>query len=39
MKNGDRELAIANYKRSLEPDPRNSNAEAMLKKLENERKP
>lgn len=34
MLNGDRELAIANYKKSLELDPHNSNAVAMLKKLQ-----
>jgi CubicO group peptidase (beta-lactamase class C family) len=34
MVNGDRELAIKNYKRALELDPKNSNAVQMLKKLE-----
>jgi CubicO group peptidase (beta-lactamase class C family) len=33
MKNGNKELAIENYKRSLELNPKNSNAEEMLKKL------
>jgi tetratricopeptide (TPR) repeat protein len=33
MIKGDRERAIANYKRSLELDPRSANAVAMLKKL------
>jgi CubicO group peptidase (beta-lactamase class C family) len=33
MNNGDKELAIANYKKSLELDPGNSNGAAMLKKL------
>jgi len=32
--NGNRELAIKNYKRSLELDPKNSNAAQQLKKLE-----
>jgi CubicO group peptidase (beta-lactamase class C family) len=34
MVNGDKELAILNYKKSLELNPQNSNATAMLKKLE-----
>ncbi len=34
MKNGDRELAIQNYKKSLELNPHNANATAMLKRLE-----
>jgi tetratricopeptide (TPR) repeat protein len=34
MKNGDKELAIQNYKKSLELNPHNANATAMLKKLE-----
>jgi CubicO group peptidase (beta-lactamase class C family) len=34
MVNGNKDLAIANYKKSLELDPKNSNAVAMLKKLE-----
>ena len=34
MKNGDKELAIKNYKRSLELDPNSTNAVNMLKKLE-----
>lgn len=34
MVNGDKELAIQNYKKSLELNPQNSNATAMLKKLE-----
>ena len=33
MKNGERELAIKNYERSLELDPKNQNAVEMLKKL------
>jgi CubicO group peptidase (beta-lactamase class C family) len=33
MKNGERELAIKNYERSLELDPKNQNAVDMLKKL------
>jgi CubicO group peptidase (beta-lactamase class C family) len=33
MKNGDRELAIQNYKKELELDPGNSNARSMLGKL------
>jgi 3-oxoadipate enol-lactonase len=33
MKNGDKELAIRNYKKSLELDPNNKNAEEMLEKL------
>jgi Flp pilus assembly protein TadD len=35
MKHGDKELAIKNYKKSLELDPMNSNAVSMLKKLNN----
>jgi tetratricopeptide (TPR) repeat protein len=34
MRQGNRELAIQNYKRSLELNPHNANATAMLKKLE-----
>ena len=34
MKNGDKELAIKNYKRSLELNPTNTNAVNMLKELE-----
>jgi Flp pilus assembly protein TadD len=34
MTNGDNELASINYKKSLELNPQNSNAAAMLKKLE-----
>ncbi len=34
MENGDTELAVKNYRRSLELNPKNSNAEQMLKKLE-----
>jgi CubicO group peptidase (beta-lactamase class C family) len=34
MTNGDKDLAIANYKKSLELNPANSNAAEMLKKLE-----
>ncbi len=33
MKNGDRELAIENYEKSLKLDPANQNAVEMLKKL------
>ena len=36
MNNGDKELAIANFKKSLELNPQNSNAAAMLKKLQSE---
>ncbi|HWN09169.1 MAG TPA: serine hydrolase [Pyrinomonadaceae bacterium] len=35
MNNGDSELAIANYKKSLELDANNAGAAAMLKRLEN----
>jgi CubicO group peptidase (beta-lactamase class C family) len=34
MNNGDRDLAIQNYKKSLELNPDNSNGKEMLKKLE-----
>lgn len=34
MTNGDKELAIANYRKSLEMDPRNNNAKEKLKQLE-----
>lgn len=34
MANGDKELAVINYKKSLELDPRNQNAVNMLKKLQ-----
>jgi CubicO group peptidase (beta-lactamase class C family) len=34
MINGDKQLAITNYKKSLELDPKNNNAVNMLKKLE-----
>jgi tetratricopeptide (TPR) repeat protein len=34
MANGEKELAIKNYKKSLELDPHNQNAVQMLKKLE-----
>ena len=34
MTNGDKELAIANYKKSVELNPENSNGVEMLKKLE-----
>jgi predicted negative regulator of RcsB-dependent stress response len=33
MKNGNKELAIENYEKSLELDPQNNNAREMLKKL------
>jgi CubicO group peptidase (beta-lactamase class C family) len=34
MDNGDKELAIQNYKKSLELNPKNDNGTAMLKKLQ-----
>ncbi len=34
MTNGDKELAIANYRKSLELNPRNNNAKEKLKQLE-----
>jgi Flp pilus assembly protein TadD len=34
MENGDKELAIVNYKKSLELDPRNKNAVSMIEKLQ-----
>ena len=34
MNNGDKELAIKNYKKSLELNPQNTNAVDMLKKLD-----
>jgi CubicO group peptidase (beta-lactamase class C family) len=37
MTNGDKELAIANYRKSLELNPKNENGTRMLKKLENNR--
>ncbi len=37
MINGDDELAIENYKKSLELNPQNINAEQMLKKIKNKR--
>ncbi len=33
MDNGDKDLAIENYRKSLELDPGNSNAVTMLKRL------
>lgn len=36
MVSGDKELAIKNYKKSLELDPKNTNAVEMLKKLKTE---
>jgi Tfp pilus assembly protein PilF len=33
MDNGDRDLAIANYKKSLQLNPRNTNGIRMLQKL------
>ncbi|MFY9557032.1 MAG: serine hydrolase [Blastocatellia bacterium] len=39
MANGDKELAITNYKKSLELDPSNTNAVEMLKKLSREHGP
>ena len=38
MVNGDKELSIANYKKSLELDPKNTNATAKLASLTGERK-
>lgn len=35
MANGEKELAIANYKKSLEMNPKNTHGAEMLKKLEN----
>jgi Flp pilus assembly protein TadD len=37
MIRGDRDAAIVNYKKSLELDPRNSNAVENLKKLADQR--
>lgn len=37
MINGDDKLAIQNYKKSLEVNPQNTNAEQMLKKIKNKR--
>jgi Tfp pilus assembly protein PilF len=34
MNNGDNKLAIENYRKSLELNPKNDNAVTMLKKLE-----
>jgi hypothetical protein len=34
---GDKELAIENYQKSLELNPKNANAIAMLKKLKEEK--
>jgi hypothetical protein len=34
MVNGDRDLAIASYHRSIELNPQNQNGVAMLKRLE-----
>lgn len=36
MINGNKELALKNYKKSLELNPRNTNAVEMLKKLKEE---
>jgi predicted Zn-dependent protease len=36
MKGGERELAVRNYKRSVELDPDNTNAVEMLKKLQSQ---
>ena len=38
MKNGDRELAIENYEKSLKLDSANQNAVEMLKKLKGQQK-
>ena len=35
MKAGQKDLAIANYEKSLQLDPKNQNAVDMLKKLKN----
>ena len=35
MKSGDKEMAIASYKKSLKLNPGNNNAVDMLKKLNN----
>jgi CubicO group peptidase (beta-lactamase class C family) len=35
MMNGDKELAVKNYKRALELNPQNKNAAGMLKQIEN----
>jgi len=35
MKNGDKELAIKNYQKSLELNPENANGIKMLEKIEN----
>jgi tetratricopeptide (TPR) repeat protein len=37
LANGDKELAAANYKKSLELDPKNQNAASALKKLAEDR--
>ena len=37
MRNGDKELAIENYQKSVELNPQNTNAIAMLKKLKEEK--
>ena len=34
MKTGQKELAIKNYEKSLELNPKNDNGKAMLKKLQ-----
>ena len=34
MANGDKQLAVVNYRKSLELDPHNQNAVNMLKKLQ-----
>ena len=34
MKNNETELAVKNYKKSLELNPENNNAKEMLKRLE-----
>ena len=38
MEKGEKELAIKNYKKSMELNPKNDNGKAMLKKLEHEAK-
>ena len=37
MKNGDDSLAVSNYKKSLELNPRNTNAELMIKQIRKEK--
>jgi hypothetical protein len=37
MANGEKELAIVNYKKSLETNPKNNSGAEMLKKLEGQK--